>query len=83
MEMSSAGISGMFRAHLTKLKARNIYLEVQGGCNPTFTQANYAEGILSCHSLSTNWVAVKELNLSYYIAETILVTIYTVICPFL
>ena len=26
-----------------------------------------------------NWVAVKELNLSYYIGETILVTIYTYI----
>ena len=25
----------------------------------------------------TNWVAVKELNLSYYIGETLLFTIYT------
>ena len=28
-------------------------------------------------SLSLSWVAVKELNLSYYIEETLLFTIYT------
>ena len=26
---------------------------------------------------SKNWVAVKELNLSYYVGETLLFTIYT------
>ena len=29
------------------------------------------------HKLLTNWVAVKELQLSYYIGETLLFTIYT------
>ena len=28
-------------------------------------------------SLRVNWVAVKELKLSYYIGETLLFTIYT------
>ena len=30
-----------------------------------------------------DWVAVKELSLSYYIAETLLFTIYTHCCNFI
>ena len=29
------------------------------------------------HPFTNNWVAVKELKLSYYIGETLLFTIYT------
>ena len=38
-----------------------------------------AETLSSCkrQNHSGNWVAVKELNLSYYIGETLLFTIYT------
>ena len=32
---------------------------------------------LEPHSDPNNWVAVKELSLSYYIGETLLFTIYT------
>ena len=34
-----------------------------------------ARGILNATTL--NWVAIKEFNLSYYIGETLLFTIYT------
>ena len=33
-------------------------------------------GVLLRHGM-INWVAVKELNLGYYIGETILIPIYT------
>ena len=36
-----------------------------------------AEALQSPQSAKDDWVAVKELNLSYYIGETQLFTIYT------
>ena len=39
------------------------------------TQADYGFGV--CDTTALYWVGVKELNLSYYIGGTILITIYT------
>ena len=44
-----------------------VFLPLQNACSHIAAQTDF----------SVNWVAVKELNLSYYIGETLLFTIYT------
>ena len=42
------------------------------------TRSDHSEGFTTSHMhKSVDWVAVKELRLSYYMGETLLFTIYT------